>query len=38
MEELDQVMKDEFLKTFEEIKEEFKIVFSKKCFMVEVLT
>lgn len=29
MEELDQVMKDEFLKTFEEIKEEFKIVFSK---------
>ncbi len=29
MDELDQVMKDEFLKTFNEIKEEFKVVFSK---------
>ena len=29
MDELDQVMKDEFLKTFNEIKEEFKVVFSR---------
>lgn len=29
MDELDKVMKDEFLKTFNEIKEEFKAVFSK---------
>lgn len=29
MDELDKVMKDEFLKTFNEIKEEFKVVFSK---------
>ncbi|MBD9098541.1 hypothetical protein EGP98_02915 [bacterium] len=29
MDELDQLMKDEFLKTFNEIKEKFKVVFSK---------